>query len=189
MLEKEFIDGAAYNYKVVENSSCAMVRHACCVEQVPDQYIIRRWCKGIKDGRTLDFGTSNSKDHVGCSSVWKMQMMRKMNSIITSSQMNKNARAYYEKYYMELKEVIEFDVRKDSNSLPNVLNPSGSHQKGVRNKIFKSIVEKKCDQVKQRKSKKLSKTDVGLSSAPPQVILTLIIYLSFYLWMCLVLLH
>ncbi|KAJ8420929.1 hypothetical protein Cgig2_017125 [Carnegiea gigantea] len=72
MFEKEFIDGAAYNYKAIESSSCSMVLHACCVEQVPDQYIIRRWCKGIKDGQTLDFGTSNGKDNVGCSSVWRM---------------------------------------------------------------------------------------------------------------------
>ncbi|KAJ8442023.1 hypothetical protein Cgig2_007861 [Carnegiea gigantea] len=178
IFEKEFIDGAAYNYKAVESSSCAMVLHVCCVKQVPDQYIIRRWSKGIKDGQTVDWGTYNGKEHVGCSSVWKMQMMRKMNSIIIASQMNKNATAHCEKYCMELKEVIEFDVgsihiaedgqEKDSNSLPNVLNPPGSRQKDVRNKRFKSTVEKKCDQVKQKKSKKLLKTDVGLSSAPPQ---------------------
>ncbi|KAJ8453109.1 hypothetical protein Cgig2_014872 [Carnegiea gigantea] len=148
-----------------------------------DEGVIECTCKmfpeGIKDGQTLDLGTSNGKDHVGCSSIWKMQMMGKMTSIITSSQMNKNARAHCEKYFMELKEVIEFDVSsihfdedgqgKDLNSLPKVLNPPGSHQKGVRNKRFKSIVEKKCDQVKWRKPKKLSKTDVGSSTAPPQI--------------------
>ncbi|KAJ8420930.1 hypothetical protein Cgig2_017126 [Carnegiea gigantea] len=105
-------------------------------------------------------------------------MMRKMNSIITASQMNKNARAHCEQYCMELKKVIEFDVGsihidedgqgKDSNSLPNVLNPPRSHQKGVRNKRLKSMVEKKCDQLKRRKSKKLLKTDVGSSSAQSQ---------------------
>ena len=123
---------------------------------MPDQYIIRRWCKGIKDGQTLDLGTSNSKENVGCSSVWRMQMMRKMNSIITASQMNKNARAHCEQYCMELKKVIEFDVGsihidedghghgKDWNSFLNVLNPPGSRQKGVRNTRLKSTVKKKC---------------------------------------------
>ena len=55
------------------------------------------------------------------------------------------------------------------NFLSNVLNLPGSRQKGVRNKRFKSIVERKCDEVKQRKSKKLSKNDVGSSIAPSQV--------------------
>ncbi|KAJ8440394.1 LOW QUALITY PROTEIN: hypothetical protein Cgig2_019383 [Carnegiea gigantea] len=231
MYEKEFIDGAVYNYKVVESSSCAMsfevwgvrvareshgkesyefrdiitfnkeqgvvectyimftevgilcshclrMLHARCVEQVPDQYISKRWCKGI-DGQNLDFKKSTGKEHMGCSSVWKMQTLRKMNSTITASQMNKNVRAQCEKYFMELKELIEFDVGsihcdedgqgKDLNSLPNVLNPPGSHQKGVRNKTFKSAIENKCD---QRKTKKLSKTYVGSSTTPLQIILS-----------------
>ena len=103
MFEKEFIDGATYNYKGIESSSfatsldvwwirvareshgeelyefqhivtfnkdegviecsykmftevrtlcshCPKVLHTCCVEQVPTRCIIRRWCKGIKDG-------------------------------------------------------------------------------------------------------------------------------------------
>ncbi|KAJ8435720.1 hypothetical protein Cgig2_002677 [Carnegiea gigantea] len=150
-------------------SHCLRVLHACCVEQVLDQYKTRGWCKGIKDGQNLDLGKSAGKEHMGCSSVWIMQMMRKMNSIVIASQMNKNAKAHCEKYFMELKELIEFDVRsihgdkdgegKDLNSLPNVLNLPGSLQKWVRNKRFNSIIEKKCDQVKWRKIKKLLKTD------------------------------
>ena len=68
--------------------------------------------------------------------------------------MNKNARAHCEKYFVELKELIEIDLSsihcdedgqgKDLNSLPNVLNPSESHQERVRNKRFKTIFEKKC---------------------------------------------
>ena len=78
-------------------------------------------------------------------------MLRKMNSIITTSQMNKNARAHCEKCFLERKELVEFDVgsihcdedghEKVLNSSPNVVTPPGSHQKGVRNKRFKSIVE------------------------------------------------
>jgi len=45
-----------------------------------------------------------------CSYVWKMQMLRKMNSLITASQSNMNARAHCEKYFTELKKLIEFDV-------------------------------------------------------------------------------
>ncbi|KAJ8433031.1 hypothetical protein Cgig2_015458 [Carnegiea gigantea] len=158
MFEKEFIDGASYNSKEVDSSTSDRVLHACCINQVPNQYINKRWCKGIKDGQNLDLGISTRKDPMVCSSVWKTQMMRKMNSLITASQSNMNARAHCEKYFMGLKKLIEFDVgskhceeegqEKNLNLPQNVLNAPGSRQKGVRNKSFKSIVEKKCDQVK-----------------------------------------
>ncbi|KAJ8437407.1 hypothetical protein Cgig2_008760 [Carnegiea gigantea] len=94
MFEKEFIDGVAYNYKEVESSTCdksfEVVLHAYCVKQVLDQYIIKRWCKGIKDGQSIDSGKSSGKDSM-------MHKMRKMNLLITASQMNKNARAHCEK--------------------------------------------------------------------------------------------
>lgn len=160
-------------------SHCLRVLHACCVEHVPDRYIIRRWCMGIKDGHSLELGSLTSAHNVGCSSVWKMQMLRKMNLVITASQMNKNARAHCEKAFLELKELAEFDVGsincdedgnlKVMNSVPNVLNSPGSRQKGVRNKRLKSIVERKCDEVKRRKSKKLAKTDVGSPTAPSKM--------------------
>ncbi|KAJ8451408.1 hypothetical protein Cgig2_017799 [Carnegiea gigantea] len=79
---------------------------------------------------------------------------------------------------MSFEELVEFDVGsincdedenvKVLNSLLDVLNPPGSRQKGVRNKRLKSIVERKCDEVKRRKLKKLSKNDVGSSTAPSQ---------------------
>ncbi|KAJ8447883.1 hypothetical protein Cgig2_012018 [Carnegiea gigantea] len=198
MFEKEFIDGAAYNYKAIESSSSAMsfevwgiriTRESYGEEPYEFQHVITfnkdngvvdysckmfTECKGIKDGQNLELGSSTGKEYVGCSSIWKMQMLRKINSIITVSQMNKNVRTHCEKYFMELKELIEFNVgsihwdedeqAKVLNSLPNVLNPPCSRQKGVRNKRFKSVVEKKCDQVKWKKSKKLSKNDITLST-------------------------
>ncbi|KAJ8424952.1 hypothetical protein Cgig2_018759 [Carnegiea gigantea] len=117
---------------------CLRVLHACCVEHVPNRYIIKRWCKGIKGGHNLELGSSTDAN------------VEEMNSIITANQINKNARAHCEKCFLELKELVEFDVGsihcdedgnvKVLNSLPNVLNPPGSRQKGVRNKKFKSIV-------------------------------------------------
>ena len=81
--------------------------------------------------------------------------------------------------FLEIRELVEFDLgsiycnedghEKVLNSLSNVLNPLGSRQIGVRNNKFKSTIENKCDQVKWRKSKKLSKNDVGTSTASSQV--------------------
>ncbi|KAJ8435688.1 hypothetical protein Cgig2_027278 [Carnegiea gigantea] len=136
MFEKEFIDGASYNYKEVDSSTSDRVLHACCVNQVPDQYVMKRWCKGIKDGQNLELGISTRKEPMVCSSIWKTQMMRKMNSLITASQSNMNARDHCEKYFTELKKLIEFDVgsiyfeedgqEKNLNLPQNVLNPPSS---------------------------------------------------------------
>ena len=97
-------------------------------------------------------------------------MMRKMNSLITASLLNKNARANCEKCFNELKELVEVDVRsicydgdeydKKKNSSKDVLNPPGSRQKGIQSKRFKSIVEKQDDEVKHKKLKKLSVNEV-----------------------------
>ena len=45
---------------------------------------------------------------------------------------------------------------KNFSSSQNVLNPPRSRQQRVRNKRFESIVENKCDQVKQGKTQKLA---------------------------------
>ena len=83
--------------EVVILCSCYLrVLHACRVQQFPDQYINKRWCKDIKDGQNVDSRKSIGNEPMVRSSVWKMQMMRKMNSLVTASQMNMNTRAHYE---------------------------------------------------------------------------------------------
>ncbi|KAJ8437677.1 LOW QUALITY PROTEIN: hypothetical protein Cgig2_028615 [Carnegiea gigantea] len=119
MFEKEFIDGAGYNFKAIESSSSAMSFE-----------------------------------------VWGIRFARE---------------SHGEEPY-EFQHIVNFNKEEGGhekvlNSLPNVLNPPGSRQKGVRNKRFKSIIERKCDQVKRRKSKKLSKNDVGSSTTASQITL------------------
>jgi len=71
---------------------------------------VKRWCKGIKDSQLNVFGKGGGDEHLICSSVWRMQMIRKMNSVTTACEQNKNVRAKCEKYFNELKELIELDV-------------------------------------------------------------------------------
>jgi len=61
------------------------------------------------------------------------------------------------KYFNDLKELVELDGCiycdgdehvENVNSSKDVLNPPSFQQEGVQNKRFKSIVEKKCNQVK-----------------------------------------
>ncbi|KAJ8447043.1 hypothetical protein Cgig2_033612 [Carnegiea gigantea] len=156
MSEKEFIDGAGYNFKAIESSSRDMS--------------FKVW--GIRFARESHGEEPYEFRHI-------INFNKKEGVVeCSSSQMNKNARAYCEKAFLELKELVKFDVGsincdedgnvKVLNSLPNVLNPPGSRKKGVRNKRFKSIVERKRDEVKRRKSKKLAKNDVGSYTAPSQ---------------------
>ena len=66
-------------------------------------------------------------------------MMRKTNLVITASRHNKNARANYEKYFSELKKLVELDVGSvycegDDNAgkeicLKDILTSPGSRQK------------------------------------------------------------
>jgi len=144
-----------------------------------DRYVVKRWCKGIKDGQLTALKKNGGNERLICSSVWKMQMTRKMNLVIAANQHNKNVRANSEKYFSELKELVELDVGSicwegddnagKENCLKGVLNPPRSRQKGVWNKRFKSIVEKKSNEIKRRKSKKLPRNDVCLPKGSHEV--------------------
>ncbi|KAJ8427522.1 hypothetical protein Cgig2_008882 [Carnegiea gigantea] len=140
MFKKEFIDGAGYNFKAIESSSCTMSFEV--------------W--GIRFARESHREEPHEFRHI--------VNFNKEEGVVECS------------CKVFSKELVEFDVGsincdedgnvKVLNSLPNVLNPHGSRQRGFRNKRFKSVVKRKCDQVKRRKSKKLSKNDVGSSTAP-----------------------
>ena len=71
---------------------------------------MKRWCKGIKDDEFNIMEKYRHAELAVCSFVWKFQMIRKMNSLVTVSQLNKNARANCEKCFNELKELVEVDV-------------------------------------------------------------------------------
>ena len=106
------------------------------------------------------------KDIVVCSSVERMQMDRKMNALVITSQLNGEARLLCEEYFSKLKELIEVqvgsvyiegDVEQDgASSAKSVLNPPGCREKGQRNKRLKSTIEKKCNQAKERKKKMMA---------------------------------
>ncbi|KAJ8452000.1 hypothetical protein Cgig2_016581 [Carnegiea gigantea] len=173
IFEQEFIDGAACNY-----------------EEVQEKYLQKRWCKTIEECQSSELIVGNArKEDIQCSSIWKMQMIRKMNTLITASQMNTQARVHYEEYFNKLKELVEQEVgsiyveenvaSKQMDSSRKILNPVGSKPKGERNKRKKSIVEKKC---KQAKSKKRDlKSSNGTSTSGPVSQARLIVMIQNYI--------
>ncbi|KAJ8432383.1 hypothetical protein Cgig2_009985 [Carnegiea gigantea] len=116
IFEKQFIDGAAYNFKTIESSS-----HDMSFE------------------------------------VWGIRF----------------ARVSHAEDSYEFRHIVNFN--KDEGVLECSCK---MFTEGVRNKRFKSIVERKCDEVKWRKSKNLSKNNVGSSTAPSQVTLPTFNHLS-----------
>ncbi|KAJ8438344.1 hypothetical protein Cgig2_013392 [Carnegiea gigantea] len=134
IFEQEFIDGAFCNY-----------------EEVQEKYIRKRWCKTIEECQSNELRVRHaSKEDIQCSSIWKMQMIRKMNTLITVSEMNTQARADCEEYFNKLKELVEQEAgsiyveenvaSKQMDSSRKILNPVGSKPKAERNKRKKSIV-------------------------------------------------
>ena len=79
-------------------------------------------------------------------------MIRKVNTLITTSQMNTQARAHCEEYFNKLKELVEQEVgsidveenvvSKQVDSSRKILNPVGSKPKGERNKKKKASLKK-----------------------------------------------
>ena len=181
-IDKGFIDCTYQKFTEIGLlcSHCLRVLHTCCVQKVPDRYIMKRWSKGIKEIQSNELIVEGGmKDTAVCSSVWRMQMGRKMNALLTASQMNKEARLLCEEYFSKLQELIEVevgsvyvegDVQQDgSSSAKIVLNPPGSREKGQRNKRLKSTCEKKCNQAKARKKKKLSTHSIINEEVLPKV--------------------
>ncbi|KAJ8443243.1 hypothetical protein Cgig2_010138 [Carnegiea gigantea] len=117
----------------ITNVPRVIVMHTCCVQKVPDRYIMKKWSKGIKEIQSNELIVEGGmKDTAVCSSVWRMQMGRKMNALLTASQMNKEARLLCEEYFSKLQELIEVevgsvyvegDVQQDGSSSAKIVIP------------------------------------------------------------------
>jgi len=61
---------------------CLRVMHACCVANIPEKYIWKRWCKTIEECQSNELRVLHArKEDIQCSSIWKMQKIRKMNTL------------------------------------------------------------------------------------------------------------
>ncbi|KAJ8433617.1 hypothetical protein Cgig2_023556 [Carnegiea gigantea] len=60
------------------------------------------------------------KDTMVCSSAWRMQMGRKMNALLTTSQMNREARLLCEEYFSKFKKLIKVEVESVHIELANL---------------------------------------------------------------------
>ncbi|KAJ8441611.1 hypothetical protein Cgig2_023764 [Carnegiea gigantea] len=95
----------------------------------------RRWSKGIKEIESNDLIIEDGmKDTPVCSSVWRMQMGKKVNALLTASQVNREARLLCEEYFSKLKELIEVQVG-------SAINLKRKKSAEVRTKIVTGVQE------------------------------------------------
>ncbi|KAJ8425774.1 hypothetical protein Cgig2_014888 [Carnegiea gigantea] len=114
LFQKEFVKGALYEQGELHSDTSDRVFRVSgvsCLEESWDRYILKRWSKDAKDSQSNELTVEDSmKDTAVCSSVWRMQMGRKLNALVTASQMNREARILCEDYFSRLKELIEVEV-------------------------------------------------------------------------------
>ncbi|XP_019174999.1 PREDICTED: protein FAR1-RELATED SEQUENCE 5-like [Ipomoea nil] len=127
-----------------------------CVAAIPDKYIIKRWAKkGIED-RIISSDSSLNILSIA-SSVWVIQMGRKFQQLVLSSQANCKAREVCENAFEDARRKVEGDIgpiviEDGEERIAGVIqNPARNRAKGEHNRRHISTIEKKYNQVRGRK--------------------------------------
>ncbi|XP_019161018.1 PREDICTED: protein FAR1-RELATED SEQUENCE 5-like [Ipomoea nil] len=137
---------------------CLRILHVHCVSNIPDKYILKRWTKKVVEGRNVDIASVFYNGGVP-SSIWAVEISRKFQRLIVSSQDNSVARQFCDEAVENARKNIEAeigDVNTEegvvSSSSGIVQDPSSRRGKGVRNKRSSSVIEKKYNAARGRKS-------------------------------------
>ncbi|XP_019181570.1 PREDICTED: protein FAR1-RELATED SEQUENCE 9-like [Ipomoea nil] len=137
---------------------CLRILHVHCVSSIPDKYILKRWTKKVVEGRNVDIASVFYNGGVP-SSIWAVEISRKFQRLIICSQDNSVARQFCDEAVENARKNIEpeiGDVNIEegvvSSSSGIVQDPSSRRSKGVRNKRSSSVIEKKYNAARGRKS-------------------------------------
>ncbi|XP_019170574.1 PREDICTED: protein FAR1-RELATED SEQUENCE 5-like [Ipomoea nil] len=139
-------------------SHCLRILNIHCVEKIPEKYICRRWTKKVVEHRIMDIASSSSILTVA-SPIWVIDMGRKWQRLVLSSQDNCKARQVCENLIEDGRRRIEgevgpicFDDLERSMRSNAIQNPERSGVKGDRNRRPVSTVQKKYNQASGRKN-------------------------------------
>ncbi|CAH9068262.1 unnamed protein product [Cuscuta europaea] len=130
-----------------------------CVKCIPQVYILSRWTKAAilpNVNLSVTHGTDIMSGKILEDSVWRVQMTRKFNSVLSASAAFPEARRVCDQGYESIKHFL--DAQRDASVVDEsasrtILDPPRSRSKGQRNTRKRSIVEKQCKIVKARRSK------------------------------------
>ncbi|XP_019189716.1 PREDICTED: protein FAR-RED IMPAIRED RESPONSE 1-like [Ipomoea nil] len=137
---------------------CLHILHVHCVSSIPDKYILKRWTKKVVEGRNVDIASVFYNVGVP-SSIWAVEISRKFQRLIVCSQDNSVARQFCDEAVENARKNVEAEIGDVnieegvvSSSSGIVQDPSSRRSKGVRNKRSSSVIEKKYNAVRGRKS-------------------------------------
>ncbi|XP_031116616.1 protein FAR1-RELATED SEQUENCE 7-like [Ipomoea triloba] len=123
-----------------------------CVATIPDKYILKRWTKRVVEDRTVENVCGVA------SSGWVIQIGRKFQRLVLSSQDNSKAWEACEDAFQNAKMKIEAEIGPiffedgEQTTYGVIQNPSRSRPKGERNKRLISTIEKKYKYARGRKN-------------------------------------
>ncbi|XP_019161007.1 PREDICTED: protein FAR1-RELATED SEQUENCE 7-like [Ipomoea nil] len=139
-------------------SHCLRILNINCVGTIPDQYICQRWTKRVVEDRIMDISSGPNMSTVA-SSVWVIQMGRKFQRLVISSQDNYEAREVCETGFDDFRRRIEAKVGPIivddfETPLPSgvIQNPVRRGVKGERNRRLVSTMQKKHNQARARRN-------------------------------------
>ncbi|XP_019176479.1 PREDICTED: protein FAR1-RELATED SEQUENCE 1-like [Ipomoea nil] len=137
---------------------CLRILHVHCVSSIPDKYILKRWTKKAVERTNVDIASVFYNGGVP-SSIWAVEISRKFQRLIVSSQDNSVARQLCDEAVENARKNIEAeigDVNTEEGAVSSssgiVQDPSSRRGKGVRNKRSSSVIEKKYNAARGRKS-------------------------------------
>ncbi|XP_019157593.1 PREDICTED: protein FAR1-RELATED SEQUENCE 7-like [Ipomoea nil] len=128
---------------------CLRILNVNCVPSIPDKYIMKRWTKKVAAGRNVNIDSLSY--NVGIPpSIWIVEISRKFQRLVFSSQDNSVARQFCDEAVENAKKMIEAEIGQVnieecgvSSSSGIIQDPASRRLKGVRNKRRSSVIEKK----------------------------------------------
>ncbi|XP_019189427.1 PREDICTED: protein FAR1-RELATED SEQUENCE 7-like [Ipomoea nil] len=88
---------------------CLRILHVHCVSSIPDKYIMKMWTKKVADGRNMNIGPMFYKVGVP-PSIWVVEISRKFQRLIASSQANSVTRQFCDEAVEDAKKKVEAEI-------------------------------------------------------------------------------
>ncbi|XP_019192724.1 PREDICTED: protein FAR1-RELATED SEQUENCE 12-like [Ipomoea nil] len=120
-----------------------------CVAAIPDKYIIKRWTKKVIEDRIISSDCSSNIFSIA-SYVWVIQMGRKFQQLVLSSQANCKTREVCENAFEDARRKVGGEIGPlviedgEQRTTGVIQNPARNRAKGERNRRHISTIEKKA---------------------------------------------
>ncbi|XP_019178877.1 PREDICTED: protein FAR1-RELATED SEQUENCE 7-like [Ipomoea nil] len=116
---------------------CLRILHIHCVSSIPNKYIMKRWTKKVADGRDVNTGSMFCRAGVP-PSIWVVEICRKFQRLISSSQDNSVTRQFCDEAVEEAKKK-KYSAARGRRSAANKV--ASSTKGAVQSLVLESLSE------------------------------------------------